>query len=37
MSIEETAVAIGVSPATVKRDLSMAQAWLYRQMREELP
>lgn len=36
MSIEETSVAMGVSPATVKRDLSMAQAWLYRQMREEL-
>ena len=37
MSIEETSVALGISPATVKRDLSMAQAWLYRQMREELP
>ena len=36
MSIAETSVATGVSPATVKRDLSIAQAWLYRQMREEL-
>lgn len=36
MSIEETAVALGVSTATVKRDWSMAQAWLYREMQEEL-
>jgi RNA polymerase sigma factor (TIGR02999 family) len=36
MSIEETAVALGVSPATVKRDWSMAQAWLYREMQEAL-
>jgi RNA polymerase sigma factor (TIGR02999 family) len=36
MSIEETALALGVSPATVKRDWSMAQARLYRHMREAL-
>jgi RNA polymerase sigma factor (TIGR02999 family) len=36
MSIQETAVALGVSPATVKRDWSMAQAWLYREMHEAL-
>lgn len=36
MSIEETAVALAVSPATVKRDWSMAQAWLYRYMQEAL-
>jgi DNA-directed RNA polymerase specialized sigma24 family protein len=28
LSIEETAVALGVSPATVKRNWSMAKAWL---------
>ena len=32
LSIEETAQAIGASPATVKRDWSMAQAWLYRDL-----
>jgi RNA polymerase sigma factor (TIGR02999 family) len=37
MSIEETALALDVSPATVKRDWSMAQAWLYRHMQKEFP
>lgn len=36
MSIEETAEALGVSPATVKRDWSMAQAWLHREIEREL-
>jgi RNA polymerase sigma factor (TIGR02999 family) len=36
MSIEETAEALGISPATVKRDWSMAQAWLLREMQREL-
>lgn len=36
MSIEETAEALAVSPATVKRDWSMAQAWLHREMQQEL-
>jgi len=36
MSIEDTAAALDVSPATVKRDWSMAQAWLYREIKEEL-
>jgi len=36
MSIEETAEALDVSPATVKRDWSMAQAWLHREMQHEL-
>lgn len=31
-SIEETATALGVSPATVKRDWVMAQAWLHREL-----
>jgi RNA polymerase sigma factor (sigma-70 family) len=32
LSIEETADAVGVSPATVKRDWVMAKAWLAREM-----
>lgn len=32
MSIEETASALGVSPATVKRDWSVARAWLNREL-----
>lgn len=36
MSIEETAEALSVSPATVKRDWSLAQAWLHREMRHEM-
>jgi RNA polymerase sigma factor (TIGR02999 family) len=34
MTIPETAEAIGVSPATVKRGWAVAQAWLYREMRK---
>ena len=36
MSIEETAVALDISPATVKRDWSMAQAWLHREIESDL-
>lgn len=32
MDIEETAVALGVSPATVKREWTVARAWLNREM-----
>jgi RNA polymerase sigma factor (TIGR02999 family) len=32
LSIEETAQALGVSPATVKRDWAVARAWLYREL-----
>jgi len=32
MTIPETAEALGISPATVKRGWAVAQAWLYRQM-----
>lgn len=32
LSIEETAEALGVSPATIKRDWSMARAWLHRRV-----
>ncbi len=32
MTVEETAEAIGLSPATVKRDWVMAKAWLRREL-----
>lgn len=32
LSVEETASALDISPATVKRDWAMAQAWLYRDL-----
>jgi RNA polymerase sigma-70 factor (ECF subfamily) len=32
MSVEETAEALGVSPATIKRDWSAARAWLNREL-----
>lgn len=34
MSVEDTAEALGVSPATVKRGWVMAQAWLYRDLKQ---
>jgi RNA polymerase sigma factor (TIGR02999 family) len=33
LTVEETAAVLDISPATVKRDWSMARAWLSRQMR----
>jgi RNA polymerase sigma factor (TIGR02999 family) len=33
LSIEETSVVLGVSPATVKREWATARAWLQREMR----
>lgn len=33
MTVEETAKMLGVSPATVKRDWTVARAWLNRQLR----
>jgi RNA polymerase sigma factor (TIGR02999 family) len=33
LSIEETAELLGISPATVKRDWSVAKAWLARELR----
>ena len=33
LTIEETAEVVGVSPATVKRDWTVAKAWLYRELR----
>jgi RNA polymerase sigma factor (TIGR02999 family) len=37
MTIEDTAEALLLSPATVKRDWTMAQAWLYRELERSLP
>lgn len=37
MTIDDTASALGVSPATVKRGWAVAQAWLYREIRSRLP
>lgn len=34
LSVEETAETLEVSPRTVKRDWSLAQAWLFRELRE---
>jgi len=34
--VQDTAVALGVSPATVKRDWSIAQAWLHREIQRDL-
>ena len=35
MSVEETAAALGISPATVKRDWMVARAWLHRELSDE--
>jgi RNA polymerase sigma factor (TIGR02999 family) len=35
MSIEETAEALDISPATVKRDWLVARAWLHRELSDE--
>lgn len=32
MSVEDTAAALGISAATVKRDWALARAWLYREL-----
>ena len=32
LTIEETAEALGISPATVKRDWTLARAWLHREL-----
>jgi RNA polymerase sigma factor (TIGR02999 family) len=36
LSIEDTAVVLGVSPATVKREWAMARTWLHREMIKEV-
>ncbi len=35
MSIADTASVLGTSPATVKRDWTLARAWLYREMQRQ--
>lgn len=35
LGIDETAEALGISAATVKRDWSLARAWLYRALQDE--
>ncbi|MHC4140314.1 MAG: sigma-70 family RNA polymerase sigma factor [Planctomycetota bacterium] len=35
LSVEETAAALGVSPITIKRDWSMARAWIERELEPE--
>jgi RNA polymerase sigma factor (TIGR02999 family) len=35
LTVEETAAVLDISPATVKRDWSMARAWLSRQMKRD--
>ena len=37
MTIEETAAALDISPATVKREWTTARAWLYRQLAPPVP
>jgi RNA polymerase sigma factor (TIGR02999 family) len=36
LSIEETAVVVGVSPATIKREWATARPWLQREMEREV-
>jgi RNA polymerase sigma factor (TIGR02999 family) len=36
LTVEETAEVMGISPATVKRDWSMAKAWLHRELKGDL-
>jgi len=37
MTIEEAAQVIGVSPTTIKRETTMARAWLYRELKGKAP
>ena len=37
LSIPDTALALGISEATVKRDWALAQAWLYRALQQHAP
>jgi uncharacterized protein YjcR len=36
MTIKDTAEALGISPATVKRGWAVARAWLYRDLKQTL-
>jgi RNA polymerase sigma factor (sigma-70 family) len=35
LTVDDTAETLGISPATVKREWSMARAWLSREIRDE--
>jgi RNA polymerase sigma-70 factor, ECF subfamily len=35
LTVEETAEALGISPITVKRDWSLARAWLYGELERQ--
>ena len=35
LTVEETAAALAISPATVKREWAIAKAWLYRELTQE--
>jgi RNA polymerase sigma factor (TIGR02999 family) len=37
LSIEETAAALGMSPATLKRRWALARAWLFRELSDQSP
>jgi len=37
LTVEETALALGISPATVKRDWAVAKAWLLREIQQGAP
>jgi RNA polymerase sigma factor (TIGR02999 family) len=37
LTLEETAQALNISPRTVRREWSMAKAWLHRQMKNQRP
>ena len=37
LTVEETAAALGISPATVKREWAVAKAWLHRELSSEGP
>jgi len=37
LSIEETALVLGISPATVKREWATARAWLQRELKKDAP
>lgn len=37
LTVDETAQALGVSPATVKRDWAVAKAWLHRELGDAMP
>ena len=37
LSIQDTAVVLGISPATVKREWTMARMWLHRELIKDVP